>query len=153
MKNTVVYLFFILFLVSGIAFSQIYFKVGGGYNLDFNSMEFGENSTSSVTGPTSYECVYGSLGKGVNFAGAFGYNLTSNLGLELGITYKLSTDLDIRHQSGTSVAVKKTAEPVTPAEELGNSDFSRFLSHRVSTGGLGKGIRKVLLEVGKLLLL
>jgi len=106
MKNIVVYLFFILFLMSGIAFSQIYFKVGGGYSLNFNSMEFGENSTSSVTGPTSYESVYGSLGKGVNFAGAFGYNLTSSLGLELGVMYKLSTEFEIKHQSGTSVSTE-----------------------------------------------
>jgi opacity protein-like surface antigen len=106
MKNTVVYLFFILFLMTGIAFSQIYFKAGGGYNLNFNSMEFGESSTSGVTGTTSYEAVYGSLGKGVNFAGAFGYNLTSNLGLELGITYKLSTDFETRNQSGTSVSTE-----------------------------------------------
>lgn len=104
MKNTLVYLFFILFLMSGIAFSQIYVKAGGGYNLDFNSMEFGSNTTSSGTGTTSYEAVYGSLGKGANFAAAFGYNLTSNLGLELGIMYKLSTDFDIRYQSGTSVS-------------------------------------------------
>ena len=79
----------------------MYIEFGGGYNLDFNSMHYGDNRTSSSSGTTSYEAVNGSLGKGPFFGATFGYLFTSNFGLELGLTYKLSTELERTNQDGT----------------------------------------------------
>jgi len=78
----------------------MYIEFGGGYNLDFNSQNFGQNTTGS-DGNYSYEAVNGSLGKGPVFGAAFGYLFTSNFGLELGLTYKLSTELEEKDQFGT----------------------------------------------------
>jgi hypothetical protein len=106
MKKVTLYFFFVLFFLSNISFSQSYIKLGGGYNLDFNSVNFATSTTSSETGNSSYEAVYGSLGKGVNIAGAFGYNFSSNLGLELGLIYKLSTEFESIDQSGTQTSTE-----------------------------------------------
>ena len=93
--------FFILFFMSSLSFSQVYVKIGGGYNLDFNSVNIGTNTTSSTSENSSYEAVNGSLGKGPNIAGAFGYNFSSYLAGELGLIYKLSTEFEEKYQFGT----------------------------------------------------
>jgi hypothetical protein len=100
MKKVTLYFFFILFFLSNISFSQSYIKLGGGYNLSFNSVNFGINSSGSEENRT-YEAVNGSLGEGINFTGAFGYNFSSNLGLELDLIYKLDQEFEETHQSGT----------------------------------------------------
>ena len=97
MKKLTVIFFFFLFFLSNISFSQGYVKLGGGYNLDFNSVYFGSSSTTSGT-VTNYEAVNGSFGKGVNIAGAFGYNFSSGLGLELGLIYKLPQEFEEKDQ-------------------------------------------------------
>jgi hypothetical protein len=93
--------FFILFFMSSLSFSQVYVKLGGGYNLDFNSVDIGTNTTASSSENYSYEAVNGSLGKGPNIAGAFGYNFSSYLAGELGLIYKLSTEFEEKDQYGS----------------------------------------------------
>jgi len=97
MKNTTLFFFLILFFLSSVSFAQYYVKLEGGYNLSLNSMNIGYNVTGSA-GNYSYEAVYGSFGQGVNFTGAFGYDFCSNLGLELGFIYKLSTEFEMKNQ-------------------------------------------------------
>jgi len=60
-------------------------------------MEIG-TSTTVTSGTYTYESVYGSFGEGINFTGAFGYDFSSNLGLELGLIYKLSTEFEVNLQ-------------------------------------------------------
>jgi hypothetical protein len=100
-KVTLFYLFFIVFLSSGLSFSQMYVKLGGGYNLDFNSIYLGSNTTTSSSEVTSYEAVNGSFGKGPNISGAFGYNFSSYLAGELGVVYKLPVEFEQKDQFGT----------------------------------------------------
>ena len=101
MKNVIVYFLFILFLLSGLSYSQVYVKLGGGYNLDFNSINLGTNASASGSGNFSYEAVTGSFGKGPNITGAFGYNFSSYLAGELGLIYKLSTEFEAKYQFET----------------------------------------------------
>lgn len=101
MKNLFTF-FFVLFFMTGLSFSQVYVKIGGGYNLDFNSMNLGTNVTGSSSEDFSYEAVNGSFGKGPNIAGAIGYNFSSYLAGELGIVYKLSTEFEEKYQFGSS---------------------------------------------------
>lgn len=100
-KVTWFYLFLMIILSSGYSFSQVYFKVGGGYNLDFNSMNIGTNTTGSASEDFSYEAVNGSFGKGPNIAGAIGYNFSSYLAGELAVVYKLSTEFEEKYEFGT----------------------------------------------------
>ncbi len=103
MKNFALFYFFLfVFLSSGLSFSQVYFKIGGGYNLDFNSFNVGTNVTGSTSEDYSYEAVNGSFGKGPNIAGAIGYNFSSYLSGELGVVYKLSTEFEENYEFGTA---------------------------------------------------
>lgn len=102
MKNIAwFYLFLIIIFSSVLSFSQVYVKIGGGYNLDFNSMNIGTNTTGSTSEDFSYEAVNGSFGKGPNIAGALGYNFSSYLAGELGVVYKLSTEFEEKDEFGT----------------------------------------------------
>jgi hypothetical protein len=94
MKNSTLFFFLIIFFLSSISFAQYYVKLEGGYNLSFNSMSIVNNTTITSGTNTTYEEVNGSFGKGVNFTGVFGYDFCSNLGLELGLIYKLSTEYE-----------------------------------------------------------
>lgn len=95
-------LILIVILTSGLSFSQVYFKAGGGYNLDFNSINIGNDVTSSSGEEYSYEAVNGSFGKGPNLAGAVGYNFSSYLAGELGVVYKLSSEFEENYKFGTA---------------------------------------------------
>lgn len=97
MKNNTLFFFLLLFFLSSISFAQYYVKLEGGYNLSLNSMNIGYNSEVTSESYT-YEAVNGSFGKGVNFAAVFGYDFCSNLGLELGLIYKLSTEFEESYQ-------------------------------------------------------
>jgi opacity protein-like surface antigen len=101
MKNIILYFFLILFFLTSISFAQYYVKLQGGYNLGLNPRELGENQTYS-SGTDTYEIVSGSFGEGVNFTGAFGYDFCSNLGLELELIYKLSTEYEISLEDGNA---------------------------------------------------
>lgn len=93
MKNTSLLFFLTLFFLSSTSFAQYYVKLEGGYNLSLNSMNIGFNVIYNP-GDYTYEAVNGSFGKGVNFSGTFGYYFCSNVGLELGLIYKLSTEFE-----------------------------------------------------------
>jgi hypothetical protein len=101
MKNITLYFFLILFFLSSMSFAQYYVKLEGGYNLGLNPRELGANETYS-SGTDTYEIVSGSFGEGVNFTGAFGYDFCSNLGLELELIYKLSTEYEISLEDGNA---------------------------------------------------
>jgi opacity protein-like surface antigen len=93
MKNTTLFFFLIVFILSSMSFAQYYVKLEGGYNLSLNSVNIGYDVIYNP-GDYTYEAVTGSFGKGVNFSGTFGYDFCSNLGLELGLIYKLSNEFE-----------------------------------------------------------
>ena len=95
-------------MLSSISLAQGYVKLGGGYNLSFNSMHLGTSSTGGSSGSSSHEAVTGTLGKGVNVGGAFGYNLSSNVGFELGLIYKLSQEFEEKDQFETDTRTTTT---------------------------------------------
>ena len=97
MKNTFTLFLFLIF-ISGLTYSQGYVKLGGGYNLGFNSMEIANNTTYSSTGNTAYEAVNGSFGEGANIVGALGYNFSQYISGELGVIYKLSKEFEAKYQ-------------------------------------------------------
>jgi hypothetical protein len=101
MKNITLSFFLMLFFLSSMSFAQYYVKLEGGYNLGLNPRELGANETYS-SGTDTYEIVSGSFGEGVNFTGAFGYDFCSNLGLELELIYKLSTEYEISLEDGNA---------------------------------------------------
>ncbi len=101
MKKFKLKLLVLVFTISGLSYSQVYFKLGGGYNLDFNSINLGNNTTGTTSEDFSYEAVNGSFGKGPNLAGAVGYNFSSYLAGELGVVYKLSTEFEENYEFGT----------------------------------------------------
>ena len=101
MKSVIVYFLFILFLLSGLSYSQVYVKLGGGYNLDFNSINLGTSASGSGSENVSYEAVNGSFGKGPNISGAIGYNFSSYLAGEFGVVYKLPVEFEQKDQIST----------------------------------------------------
>lgn len=100
-RFTLFYIVLVVLLTSGVSFSQFYGKLGGGYSLGFNPEYLGANTSYSTTEVTSYEAVNGSFGEGINFTGALGYEFASNLGLELDVIYKLSTEFEFKDQFGS----------------------------------------------------
>jgi len=106
-RFTLFYIVLVVLLTSGVSFSQYYVKLGGGYNLSFNSIYWGANS--SGTENRTYEAVNGSLGEGINFTGAFGYDFSSNIGLELDLIYKLSQEFEEKdtYEQGTNTSTIK----------------------------------------------
>jgi len=103
-KFTLLYIALIVLMASGLSFSQFYVKLGGGYNLGLNPDNLGANSTGGTSEVTSYEAVNGSFGEGINFSGVLGYELASNLGLELDVIYKLSTEFEEKDQYGSETS-------------------------------------------------
>ena len=65
-------------------------NTGYGVNMSSQNLDYFDlyNRTSTTTSSTR-EQVYVSLGKGINFGGAFGYTFNENIGAELGISYLL----------------------------------------------------------------
>lgn len=73
-----------------------YVNLHAGYGTNISSHNLFINSTHTSNSST-YERVNVSLGKGLNFGGAFGYMFNKNFGAELGFSYLLggkSTGLD-----------------------------------------------------------
>ncbi|MBE0572910.1 MAG: outer membrane beta-barrel protein [Ignavibacteriaceae bacterium] len=107
-KATLFLIIIILFLSTGVSFSQIYVKLGGGYNVDFNSMNIGTNIIISNSGVYNYEAVTGSFGKGPSILGTLGYNFSSYLAGELGLIYKLPVEFEETLQAVSSYTAKNT---------------------------------------------
>src|SRR5687767_7828531 len=76
------------------------FKFSVGYGIPWMSKSIGTNSSTTYTttlnpatgaeiprATNTSELVKGSYGAGWNASGAFGYKLSENIGLELGLTY------------------------------------------------------------------
>lgn len=105
-KATLFYTLSILFLSTGLSFSQIYVKLGAGYNVDFNSVDIGTNTIISNSGVYHYEAVIGTFGKGVNISGALGYNFSSYLACELDVIYKLPVEFELTLQAVSSYTAK-----------------------------------------------
>lgn len=69
--------------------SGAYVKVNVGYGFATDKQKWQENVTQNSTTSSTSEIVNLSLGKGVNFGGAFGYNFNKNVAAEIGIGYLL----------------------------------------------------------------
>ena len=107
-KATLYYTLYILFLSTGISFSQIYIKLGAGYNVDFNSVTIGTNTIISNSGVYNYEAVVGTFGKGVSISGALGYNFSTYLAGELDLIYKLPVEFEETLQAVSSYTARNT---------------------------------------------
>lgn len=107
-KVTLFYTLFILFLLTGLSFSQIYVKLGAGYNVEFNSVSIGTNTIISNSGVYNYEAVIGTFGKGISVSGALGYNFSSYLAGELDLIYKLPVEFEETLQAVSSYTAKNT---------------------------------------------
>jgi hypothetical protein len=109
MKNfSLFYIIFVLLLSNGLSFSQIYVKLGAGYNVDFNSVTVGTNTIISNSGIYNYEAVLGTYGKGISISGALGYNFSSYLAGELDLIYKLPVEFEETLQAVSSYTAKNT---------------------------------------------
>jgi len=169
MKNTFTLFLFIIFIY-GLSYSQTYVKLGGGYNLSFNSEVIGINETYSSTGNTAYEAVNGSLGEGVNIVGALGYNFSPYISGELGVIYKLSTEFETKYQyenesitstySGSfwgfvpTLVLNAPLDNVKPFMKVGlliaipASEIEMVYSSVYSSGGTAKGTFSTAVDFG-----
>lgn len=82
---------FVISLFANNLFAQgAYLNVNAGYGLQMSSQNlyyFDFNNYTSGNNSTTHEQVNVSLGKGLNFGGAFGYMFNPNLGAEVGVSY------------------------------------------------------------------
>lgn len=130
-KPTVlIVLIYILSAYSGWAQKGAYISVNSGYALSMSTQTFYGNSKST---DNSYfeEQVYVSLGKGVNFGGAFGYMFNQNIGAELGVSYLISDDVSIKSigdYSGSSYTYETTL----------SAKMIQFKPTLIFSSGLGK---------------
>ncbi len=102
----------LLLTLVGVAFLSFVqaqsFKFSVGYGLPWLSQEIGTNSSSTYSTTldpssgleiprvtNSSKSIKGSYGAGLNVAGAFGYTLSENIGLELGISYSAGKEYTI----------------------------------------------------------
>lgn len=96
---------FVISLFSNTLFAQgAYVKINAGYGINMSSFVAQNSSNSTTTLPPysysySTEAVNYSLGKGLNFGGAFGYMFNKNIGAELGISYLLGGTTKIVNES------------------------------------------------------
>lgn len=85
--------------------AYININAGYGFNMSSQNLYYFDfyNYTSTSNSSTS-EQVYVSLGKGLNFGGAFGYMFNENIGAELGISYLLGGKSSAKddYQDGTT---------------------------------------------------
>ncbi|MCK4662063.1 MAG: outer membrane beta-barrel protein [Bacteroidales bacterium] len=84
---------FVISLFTSSLFPQgVYVSVNAGYGINMSSHNleyFGFYNYTSGNTSRTYEQVYVSLGKGLNFGGTFGLMFNKNLGAELGVSYLL----------------------------------------------------------------
>ena len=99
-KTGTLFIVFTIALFTGNLMAQgAYVNINAGYGFSMGSQVMmynykanitTDNSTGDETFTQSLENVTGSLGKGFNFGGAFGYMFNKNLGAEIGVSYLLS---------------------------------------------------------------
>jgi hypothetical protein len=80
---------FVISLFANNLFAQgAYVNINAGYGLSMSSQNInGFYNYTSGTNSVTKEQVNVSLGKGLNFGGAFGYMFNKNIGAELGVSY------------------------------------------------------------------
>jgi outer membrane protein W len=71
----------------------LYISLNGGYGFSASSENIGVNYTQTSTTSSQSENVYGSFGKGMNFGGAIGYNFNSHIGAEIGLGYRIGSEI------------------------------------------------------------
>jgi hypothetical protein len=88
--NQIVTLFIIVLLTNNIYGQSKYLNINAGYGFKMSSGNVVDfyNSAGSINSYTAKQ-INLSLGKGINFGGAFGYMFNKNIGTELGFNYML----------------------------------------------------------------
>lgn len=124
---------FVICLFSNTLFAQgAYVKINAGYGINMSSSVTQKHSEVSTVSPYSYsftlEAVNYSLGKGLNFGGAFGYMFNKNIGAELGISYLLGATTKIINESDYGTNQYK-------AEQTMHSNMLRFIPSLVIVSG------------------
>lgn len=73
------------------AYSQLYIRAGGGYNVSLAGAEIGLQHNDFPGGQT-LEIMYGSYGAGLHFETAFGVMVSEHIAAEIGIGYLIGAD-------------------------------------------------------------
>lgn len=108
--------------VNNVVGQGTYVNINAGYGAKMSSQTLDNfyNSTSTSNSETS-EQVYVSLGKGLNFGGAFGYMFNENIGAELGFSYLLggkSTSKDDYNGDKTDYTLSSNMLKINPSVVL-----------------------------------
>lgn len=127
-------LVFVISLFSNTLFAQgAYVKINAGYGFIISSsvaQNYSQTTTSSppYTYTNTIEAVNLSLGKGLNFGGAFGYMFNKNIGAELGISYLLGGTTKFSNESNFGATH-------TTYEQTVHSNMLRFIPSLVIASG------------------
>ncbi len=100
MKKIILITLIGVILITNISFSQGLFVKGNlGYGLAAGKEYINQNRTSGG-GITTYEGVYTTYGKGLNFGGALGYMFSDHIGAELDVNYLLGSTITATEING-----------------------------------------------------
>ena len=126
-------LVFVISLFSNTLFAQgAYVKINTGYGINMSSSNLQKQSGASTSSSNSIsqtiEAVNYSLGKGLNFGGAFGYMFNKNIGAELGISYLLGGTTKIVSEANYNTLYYKY-------ERTMHSNMLRFIPSVVIASG------------------
>ncbi len=127
-------LVFVISLFSNTLFAQgAYVKINAGYGFIMSSSvahNYSQTTTSSpsFTYSNTNEAVNLSLGKGLNFGGAFGYMFNKNIGAELGISYLLGGTTKFGNESNYAPGHSNYEQTV-------HSNMLRFIPSLVIASG------------------
>lgn len=117
---------FALLAVTVVSAQDLYVNVSAGYGLGLPGEKLGTNSTTTSSGATTTENVYGTLGQGFAVGLTPGYNFTEHMGVELAFNYFMGAD----------VQVQKTETPYGTATASAHSNQLRMTPTLVlRTGG------------------
>ena len=102
------FVFAITLFTSNLFAQGAYVNINAGYGFsmspqvilyDYEATSIDDNSTGDHSFTSTYENVTGSLGKGFNFGGAFGYMFNKNMGAEIGVSYLLGGKTEEKYKS------------------------------------------------------
>jgi len=144
------------------AYSQsVYVKLGGGYGLGLAT-----DIMSDAGNYPTFDYKYGSFGEGINFQGGVGYNINTNIALELAGSYTMGKKFEYSYSDITiynykkyantisimpSAIIKAPIEDITPYLRLGMviAIPSKFMEMTETGAGAQRGSR-ILKESGGL---
>ena len=145
-----------LFATQGIIAQEsgAYVKVNVGYGFATDKQFWDVNTTQNTMSSSTTETVNLSLGKGINFGGAIGYNFNKNVGAEIGLGYllggettatdkQLNGDIDKKTISAKMLQIKPTLvisagmEKINPYAKFGAIIGSGKIIELGLQGGLG----------------